>query len=105
MFDARSLLEMMVKGQGQPAAPQAGASADPMGQLGDLLRQFTQGQGGAAPGAQPGAPSGGAGGGLEDLLRNMLPGGGQPQAPGAAPQPSQPSSGGGLGDIFGQIQN
>ena len=71
---------MMVSGQGRTAAPtpQGGASADPMGQIGDLLRQFTQGQGG-----------------------------GQPQAPAAAAQtepPQQQPSSGGFGDILGQLQ-
>jgi uncharacterized membrane protein YebE (DUF533 family) len=43
----------------------------------------------------PRAPAAGQGGGLEDLLRNMLPGGGQGGQPG--------QQGGGLSDILGKI--
>lgn len=108
MFDAKNLLEMLVRGQGQPAPSAApAASNDPMGQIGDLLRQFTQQGGGQTTAAAPATAAGGAATpGLDDLLRNFFPGAGQPQAPAAAPAP-QPQSGapsGGLGDIFGKIQ-
>jgi uncharacterized membrane protein YebE (DUF533 family) len=119
MFDAKSLLEALVRGAA-PAQPQQQAGG--MGGLGDLLGQM---MGGAKPGAAPGAGGmgglgdilgklGGAGaggqgagggqaggmGGLEDMLRKMMPAGGaqggQQQVPGAA-------QGGGLADILGQI--
>ncbi|HUS96265.1 MAG TPA: DUF533 domain-containing protein, partial [Hyphomicrobiaceae bacterium] len=109
--------------QGQQAAPHTGNAQDPAGQLGDLLRQLTQGgqpqsQAGQ-PGGQSSAPS--PVGGLDEMFRNLFPGGGQPSAPAAAPaapprdtprdaprderQDERPSTGGGLGDIFGQLQN
>jgi uncharacterized membrane protein YebE (DUF533 family) len=118
MFDARSLLEALVKGAApQPAQQPAGG----LGGLGDILGQMmNQGGKGGAGGANPlegmlrnmlpgsggQAPQGGApqagGGGLEDLLRQMLPGGGQGAGPGA----QAPGGGGmgGLGDILGQLQ-
>jgi uncharacterized membrane protein YebE (DUF533 family) len=116
MFDARSLLETMVRSAGAPqsragqgggqggigdllgqllggaganpqAAPAQGGGTPGLG-LEDILRQFTGGQGGA--------PGTGQGGGLGDLLRNMVPS--QPSgSSGGAP------SGGGLIDILGQI--
>ncbi len=99
MFDARSLLEALVKGAApQPAQPQSGGGG--LGGLGDLLGQMMNqgGRGGAAP--QSG------GGGLEDLLRNMLPGGGAGQGGPAigGGQSGGGQSGGGLGDILGQLQ-
>lgn len=119
MFDARSLLEALVKGA-SPAGqqPQGGG----MGGLGDLLGQMMQQGGGAGggnslegmlrnmlpdtPAPQGRTPSGGgaqSGGGLEDLLRNMLPGGGgqsTPSAGGSAPGGAE----GGLGEILGKLQ-
>lgn len=119
MFDARSLLEQLIRGGAQPQAPaaagQGGGLADILGQLGQAMGQQPQsgqpqqggggladilGQLGQAMGQQgrnvaandPRAPASGQGGGLEDLLRNMLPGGGQPG-----------QQGGGLSDILGKI--
>ncbi len=123
MFDAKSLLEALVKG----AAPAPQAQAGGMGGLGDLLGKMMQGGGGqpasqaqnAAPegmgglgdllgkmmqggGGQGGAPAGGQGGGgmggLEDMLRKMMPGAGAAGGQGAAP-----AGGGGLGDILGKL--
>lgn len=50
MFDARSLLESILRGPAQ-SRPSSGSSGDPTAELSDLLRQFTQGapQGGGAP--------------------------------------------------------
>jgi uncharacterized membrane protein YebE (DUF533 family) len=119
MFDARSLLESMVRsagasqsqtgqggGQGglgdllgqllrgaganPQAAPSQGGGGTPGLGLEDILRQFTGGQGGA--------PGSGQGGGLGDLLRNVLP-----------PQVNSPGGGatapaaGNIMDILGQI--
>lgn len=116
MFDAKSLIEMLMRSAGQPQAqPQQGAGGlgDLLGQLGSALGQPSGqpgGQGGGlgdllrnmVPTDQPGPqrqPQGQAGGGLEDLLRNMLPSG--PSGQGGA----QPSAGGGLGDILGKLQD
>jgi uncharacterized membrane protein YebE (DUF533 family) len=118
MFDAKSILDAIVRGGGQQQRPQG----DDLGGLSDLLRQlagadkdpqvatprgpsFPQGSPDddprptRAPSAQPRAPvpddddaSGrqapGAGGGLEDILREVLGGG---------------RGGGGLGDILGKL--
>lgn len=75
MFDARSILESLMKGpQTQsPAQPQSGQPADST--ISDILGQLTAGKT---------APDGGQAAGLEDLLRNML-GGAQASAPSAAP--------------------
>ncbi len=114
MFDAKSLLESLVKGAAPAQAQQPGG----MGALGDLLGQIMGGGGkaGAAPGGMGGlgdilgklggmAAQGGQGGnagagaggmgGLGDLLGKL--GGGQGGAAGGAP------GGGGLADILGQI--
>jgi len=123
MFDARSLLDAIVKG----AAPQSGN-----GGLGELMGQILGGPGapapataGRAPSAAPatppasggglddllrqmlpgqGAPGSGSGGSIEDMIRNMFPSGAQPATPGshAAPAEGQPS--GGLGDLIGNLQ-
>ncbi len=100
MFDAKSLLEALMKGanpapQAQTAG-QAGGQAGGMGGLGDLLGQI---MGGGQAGAQHAAPGGQAGGmgGLEDMLRKMMPGAGAPQGGQA------PTSGGGLSDILGKL--
>jgi uncharacterized membrane protein YebE (DUF533 family) len=130
MFDAKSLIEMMMKGATgqapQAAPPQAGG----LGGLGDLLGQVLggaaqarggAGQGGGMPdlgailgqlggaaGQQtpqmaPGAPAqGGGGGGLEDLLKQLGGGrGGQDSAPAQA---DSGGLGGGLEDMLRKLQ-
>ena len=116
MFDAKSLLEMMVQGAGSGAQsqrggpPSQGGLADLLGQLlgganqqsstpaprgeaapggglEDLLRQFTGGANTSGGRTDAGSP----GGGLEDLLRQFT--GGQSGAPGSG-------QGGGLGDLL-----
>lgn len=89
MFDAKSLIEMMLRGAtgGSPQAPQGGGGG--MGGLGDLL--------GKLGGAGSGAPQGqGGGGGLGEILGRLGGGGGQ-QSPG------QGGGGGGLGEILGRL--
>ena len=117
MFDAKSLLEALVKAAApQPQQSQAGGLGDLLGQIlggaqpaagsaqhaspggmggiGDILGKL----GGAAPsGGQTGGQAAGAGG-LEDILRKMMPGAG---APGQGAQ--QAPGGGGLGDILGKL--
>ena len=66
MFDAKSLIEMMMKGaagQAPQAAPQQ-QGAGGLGGLGDLLGKMMQQGGGGAPGAQ-------GGGGLADILGKL----------------------------------
>ncbi len=130
MFDAKSLLEALVKGAAPAPQAQGGGQAGGMGGLGDLLGQI---MGGAQGGAQHSAPgSQGGMGGLGDLL-GKLGGGGQGGAqaggqsagqgggqsggmggledmlrkmmPGTGAQGGQApaSSGGGLGDILGKL--
>lgn len=90
MFDARSLLESLVRGAApQPQQPQGGG-------LADILGKMLQGGGG-----QQGAPQTGGAAGLEDLLRKMMPGGGMPGG-GQAQQQGAPG-GGGLADILGKM--
>jgi uncharacterized membrane protein YebE (DUF533 family) len=125
MFDAKSLLEALMKSQApQPPAQAAGGGiGDLLGQLmkgmqapasnaassnaapaggglGDLLGKMMQG-GGQAPAAGSQAGQAGGMGGLEDMLRKMMPQGGG-QAP-AGGQSAQGGMGGGLGDILGKL--
>jgi uncharacterized membrane protein YebE (DUF533 family) len=105
MFDARSILENLVRGAGQPqqqsqaGGPGGGGLADILGQLAQSLGQ--PGQGG------PAGSSGQAGGGmgsLQDILRNLTQQSGQaPQQTGQAAAPA-PGGGGGLADILGKLQ-
>lgn len=105
MFDAKSLLEALMKSANPAAQPQAsgqaggqtGSQTGGLGGLGDLLGQIMGGQGGKFGGGQPGGQSAGAGG-LEEMLRKMMPGSAAQQG-GHAPA----SGGGGLGDILGKL--
>jgi len=81
MFDAKSLLENLVRGAAPASQQQAGG-----GGLADILGQVLQGAGGAS---QSG------GGGLGDVLGQLQ------RSLGA----QQSGGGGGLGDILGQLQN
>lgn len=81
MFDAKSLLENLVRGAAPASQQQAGG-----GGLADILGQVLQGAGGAG---QSG------GGGLGDVLGQLQ------RSLGA----QQSGGGGGLGDILGQLQN
>jgi uncharacterized membrane protein YebE (DUF533 family) len=124
-FDAKSLLEALMKSQSpqQPAQAAGGglgdllgslmkggqgggaASAAPeggMGGLGDLLGKMMQGGGAQQGGAPAGGGQGGGMGGLEDMLRKLMPQGGQGGAPSQGG--SAPAGGmGGLGDILGKL--
>ena len=110
MFDAKSLLESIVRGAAPAGgSPHGGGLADVIGNvlsqvaagsgqggkggLEDILRQFTQGQQGQ-------------GGGLADILKTMLPQGepaSRSQLASGAAQPA-PAASGGLGDILGNLQ-
>jgi uncharacterized membrane protein YebE (DUF533 family) len=99
MFDAKSILENIVRGAApQSQAPQGGGGSAG-GSLGDILGQILQG------GAQQGQ---GGGGGLGDILAEIgkltNPKG---VATGNTAPPNQGApagGGGGLGDILGQLQ-
>ena len=88
MFDAKNLLDMLVKGSGAPSG--GGAAAG--GGLADIIGGLGLG-GGAAAG--PNAGGGTSAGGLDDLLRSVIGGGNQAGGGGAAA--------GGLGDILGKL--
>jgi uncharacterized membrane protein YebE (DUF533 family) len=104
MFDAKSILDALVKGGSAPQAAPTSGGGD-LGGLGDLLGGLLKGQGGGAGGGLgdilgklgQGGGAGGAsqGGGLDDLLRQMVPGSGGGGSAG--------SGGGGLGDILGKL--
>ncbi|MET0569227.1 MAG: tellurite resistance TerB family protein [Hyphomicrobiaceae bacterium] len=116
MFDARSLLEAVLRGAGpQPQAspqqqvPGGGGLGDLLGELARNFGQQGQASGGGSAGTS--APRGGMGS-LEDLLRNLGgqqsasapqagPGGGGVDGGGRSPSGS---GDGGLGDILGNLQ-
>jgi uncharacterized membrane protein YebE (DUF533 family) len=110
MFDARSLLEDLVRGAGQPQQAPQSQQTGGLGGIGDILGQLGQamGQQGRPASAGQGATQSGGLGGLEDILKNILPGATQQtRSPGSAtPQLGSEASqqGGGLGDILGRIQ-
>lgn len=100
MFDAKSILDILMKGaQPAPAQGQGGG----LGGLADILGKVLQGGG---QGQAPQAPQGGGMGGLGDILGQLQKQLGGPAVQPQAPQAS-PSAGGGmggLGDILGQLQ-
>ena len=102
MFDAKSILESIVKGAApQAQSPQGGGG---LGGLGDILGQILQGSG-----AQQSPPSGQSGGGLGGGLGDILGQIGKMTNPkgaatNASPDQNAPASGGGLGDILAQLQ-
>jgi uncharacterized membrane protein YebE (DUF533 family) len=99
MFDAKSILEGLVRG----AAPQPQQPSGGGGGLADILGEILKGGGGAQGGGQSGG--GGLGGGLGDILGQI---GKMTNPKGAATQPNAPqqdtSGGGGLADILGELQ-
>jgi uncharacterized membrane protein YebE (DUF533 family) len=84
MFDAKSLLEMMVQG----AAPNAAQSRSGGGGLGDILGQLLGGSGGQAGQTRGTAGSPNGIGGLEDLLRQFGSGGSPASSQAATPAPA-----------------
>ena len=96
MFDAKSLLESLMRGadQGQQAPAQAAS-----GGLGDILGQLSKAMGQQGGGQQGGGQGGGGqgGGGLGDILKNLAPAGG---AQGGGGQGGGLGGLGGLGDIL-----
>lgn len=102
MFDAKSILEAIVKSAGAPAQQPGGSSTG--GGLGDILGQLTQMvQQGAANAATPGA-SGGGFGGLGDILGKLQKVATDAAASTTAPGMPGGSAAGGLGDILGKLQ-
>ncbi len=111
MFDAKSILDILMKGA-QPAPAQqnqAGNQAGGLGGLGDILGKILQPQAQQAQAPQSSSGSGGLGDIFAELQKHMG-GAGQPNAQpraGAAPEAGgQGGLGGmgGLGDILGQLQ-
>ena len=102
MFDAKSILEAIVKGAGAPAQ-QSGAQSRG-GRFGDILGQLAQMvQQGAASAAVPGTP-GGAMGGLGDILGKLQQVASDAAASVSAPGSAGGPAAGGLGDILGKLQ-
>ncbi|MFV0298745.1 MAG: tellurite resistance TerB family protein [Hyphomicrobiaceae bacterium] len=97
MFDARSLLDHIVRGGGQTNSGQSGGLGDILGQLGNAFGQQGQSSGGGQGGAT--APSGGLG----DILGQIGSALGQPAQGGGAQGGAASSGGGGFGDILGQL--
>ena len=123
MFDAKSILDALMKGAGpqpQPQSPPSGGGS--MGGLGDILSKLQQAGAGAAQGggggggglgdilSKLGQAGGAGGGGLEDMLRKMLPSGGAGQtgpahtAGGSTTGAAHADTGGGLADILAKLQ-
>ena len=105
MFDAKNLLEALVRGPApQAASPAQPAAGSPTDQLADIIRQFGVG-GGQSPGATAAAAKSQSADPLGGLLGQLFPDT-RAQAPAAAPQasPSAPSSGG-LGDLLNQFKD
>lgn len=128
-FDARSILDALVRGSGGPQSPQGGASSSELDSISDIFRKF----GGQGPGADARPPSpptrpmpqdaypptgreparnpqtpddnsdAGGGGGLQDILRDIL-GGGSGGRGGGGSGGGGGSSGGGLDDILEQLK-
>jgi uncharacterized membrane protein YebE (DUF533 family) len=116
MFDAKSILESLLKGAAPQSAPAPAATG--MGGLGDILAQLQRQMGSAGSPAQSGSTSqGGQGsqggmGGLGDILgqlqKQMGGAGGSdaqvPQTRGDTGTQSGQGGMGGLSDILGQLQ-
>jgi uncharacterized membrane protein YebE (DUF533 family) len=114
MFDARSLLEQMVTGgqRSTQGGSQGGGLGGGLGGLGDILGQVLQGgQGAGGQGAGGSGQTAGLPAGLEDMLRNVLGGGGSATSNAPAPNVTQQGGqgqgsgsdggfGGGLGDMM-----
>jgi uncharacterized membrane protein YebE (DUF533 family) len=94
MFDAKSMLESIVRGAAPSQSPQ-----QPGGSLGDIFNDILKNSGANRGGTQ------GSGGSIGDILGEIGRSLSQPQ--GQAPTGTPPSGGGdagkGLGDIFGEL--
>ena len=95
MFDAKSILESIVRGAAPSQSPQ-----QPGGSLGDIFNDILKNSGANRGGTQ------GSGGSIGDILGEIGRSLSQPQQ-GQAPTGTPPSGGGdagkGLGDIFGEL--
>jgi uncharacterized membrane protein YebE (DUF533 family) len=105
MFDAKSILENIVRGAApsQPSGAGGGGFGDLLNEIGKSL---SQAQGGAAGGGQasdPGAPGKSIGDILGDLARQF----GQQPSPGNGAEPNAPANGTSpeLGDVLAQIKD
>ncbi|MFA5956950.1 tellurite resistance TerB family protein [Hyphomicrobium sp.] len=107
MFDAKSILESIVRGAAPPAS---GASPQTGGGLGDILNEILKNAGGGAGGTQQAGTQPTGGGGLGDILSQI----GKSLSQGQAPASAAPQGGSGqvptasspdLGDILSQIKD
>lgn len=99
MFDAKSLLEALVNGGVRQPSPSGGGGLGDL--LGGLLQGQAAGQGGKPSSSSPQGPAGS--GDIEDMLRQIFPGGDQGGNPGAQGSGSS-KTGGGFDDLLGQLQ-
>jgi uncharacterized membrane protein YebE (DUF533 family) len=100
MFDAKSILENLVRG----AAPSgAGSSPQSSGGLGDILNDILKNSGSAAGGSQTAGGGGGLGNILSEISKSLSQGQQAPASAGAnaAPTGSNPE----LGDILSQLKD
>lgn len=95
-FDAKSLLEGLVRNAVAPSTPAQQGGGGGLGGLGDILGQVL----GGASGGQGGQHGGGLGDILGQLQRQLAP-----QAGGGSAAPANTGAGGGLGDILGQLKD
>ncbi len=91
MFDAKSLLEMMVRGAGQNAPQNSPQSQSGGGGLEEILGQLLGGSRAQGEPARGGGNPSGVGG-LEDLMRQFGVGGSPATSRAAAPTPNAPPS-------------
>lgn len=107
MFDARSILEGLVRGAGPVSGGRnPDAQAAEGGGLGDILGQILNGGQPDAAGGRGAPAGGGGGGGIGDILGQILNRGqGDAPAGGGAQPDGDQSGGGGLNDLLRQIQD
>lgn len=105
MFDAKSILENIVRGAA-PSQPSSGG-----GGFGDLLNEIgkslSQGQGGATAGTPQTSAPNASGGSIGDILGDLARQFGQPSSPNTSGTGAPPANGSGadLGDVLAQLKD